>query len=154
MTDRPFNVHGTAIVLGTKGFLLVGPSGAGKSTVALTLMTQARLRGLYAALVSDDQVLISKAGGHIIAHSPQSIRGLLEIRGAGIAKVEAIPSAVLNFALCPIRTDEGERLPPEGELHILDDEISLPLLRLPYGDGRDSFAILEHLLPLNSAFAG
>lgn len=154
MTAGPFNVHGTAIVLGIKGFLLIGPSGAGKSTLALTLMTQARLRGLYADLIGDDQVFVSKAGGQVIAHGPQSIRGLLEIRGAGIVSTGTISSAVLHFALLPIKSDEAERLPPAAEIHRLDDEINLPLLRLPHGDGQDSFAILEHLLPQNSAFWG
>ena len=154
MTGSHRNVHGTAIVLGTKGFLLVGPSGAGKSTLALTLMTQARLRGLYAALIGDDQVFLSEAGGQIIARGPESIRGLLEIRGAGIVAMEKIPSAVLHVALRPVKVDGTERLPPATETHRLDERMSLPLLRLPYGDGQDSFAILECLLPQNSAFGG
>ncbi|WEZ85057.1 HPr kinase/phosphorylase [Rhizobium sp. 32-5/1] len=141
-------------MLGTRGFLLVGPSGTGKSTLALTLMTQARLHGVYAALIGDDQVFVSVTGGQVIALGPESIHGLLEIRGAGIANVETIPSAVLHFALRPIRIEKADRLPPEEEVHWLSERMSLPLLRLPYGDGQDSFAILEHFLPQNSAFWG
>ncbi|OJF98436.1 hypothetical protein AX760_14270 [Pararhizobium antarcticum] len=136
------------------GFLLVGPSGAGKSTLSLSLMSQARLRGLYAALVSDDQVFVSCAGGQILAHGPETIRGLIEIRGAGIADIETISCAVLHLALRPVKLENVERLPPAAELHRLDARMSLPLLRLPYGDGQDSFAILEQLLPQNSALAG
>ncbi len=152
MTPPQLNVHGTAIVLGTKGFLLVGPSGAGKSTLALTLMTQARSRGLYAALVGDDQVFVSAVGGEVVAHGPVSIRGLLEIRGAGIVTVETIASAVLHFALRPVEDSNLERLPPEAEMYRLDDRMSLPLFRLPHGNGQDVLAILECLLPHNSAF--
>ena len=64
MTAAP-NVHGTAIVIGTTGLLFLGPSGTGKSAVALHCIGQARAQGVFAALVSDDQVLLGDAGGRL-----------------------------------------------------------------------------------------
>ena len=98
----PANVHGTAIVIGTRGFLFIGPSGTGKSAVALHCIGEARARGLFAALVSDDQVFVSETNGRLIARAPESIAGLAEVRGAGIVAVKTIEAAVLIRAIRPM----------------------------------------------------
>ena len=81
MTNPAVNVHATAAVIGTSGFLFVGPSGSGKTMLALSCVAAARHCGLFAALVSDDQVLMSMHNGRAIARRPASIAGLAEIRG-------------------------------------------------------------------------
>ena len=130
MTTAP-NVHGTAIVISTTGLLFLGPSGAGKSAIALHCIAEARARGLFAALVSDDQVLVSRAGDRLVARAPASIAGLAEMRGAGIVRVETIEAAVLHRAIQPVAPPFAERLPPEGEtVEILPGRL-LPLTRLP-----------------------
>ena len=127
----PVNVHGTAIVIGTTGLLFTGPSGAGKSMAALHCMTEARARGLFSALVSDDQILVSVEGGRLIARAPVSIAGLAELRGAGIVSAGTIEAAVLHRAIRPIAPPFAERLAPEGEtLEVLPGH-ALPLTRLP-----------------------
>ena len=143
----PANVHGTAIVLGSTGLLFVGPSGAGKSSVALHCIYEAKARGLAAALVSDDQVLVSEEDGQLIARAPASIAGLAEVRGAGIIKVETVEKAVLNRAIRPVTPPFAERLPPEGETFEVLPGCVLPLTRLPLLAGCTAFSILATIHP-------
>ncbi|MDX3977824.1 HPr kinase/phosphorylase [Shinella sp.] len=143
----PSNVHATAIVVGTTGLLFVGPSGAGKSAVALHCIEEARGRGLFAALVSDDQVLIHAAGGRLVARAPSSIAGLAEVRGAGIVNVATIEAAVLSRAIRPLAPPFAERLPPEGETVEVVASVFLPLTRLPLFPGCTAFSTLAALHP-------
>ncbi|OBZ93567.1 serine kinase [Pararhizobium polonicum] len=154
MTGQAANVHATAVVLGTRGFLFVGPSGAGKTTLALSCLTAARNSGLFAALVSDDQVLISMRNGRAVARRPASIAGLAEIRGAGIVAVESVPAAVMDFAILPVKPPFEPRMPPENETFLLPSGDFLPLKRLPLAEGLNSFEILRLILPQNADFQG
>jgi len=143
----PLNIHATAIVIGTTGLLFTGPSGSGKSAIALHCIEEACGRGLFAAMVSDDQVLISKANGCLIARAPESIAGLAEMRGAGIVAVETIEAAVLHRAIRPLEAPLAERLPPEAErLEVLPAH-SLPLTRLPLFTGATAFSTLIAIHP-------
>jgi serine kinase of HPr protein (carbohydrate metabolism regulator) len=143
----PANVHGTAIVIGETGLLFVGPSGAGKSAVALHCIMEARWRGLFSALVSDDQVLVTETDGELVARAPASIAGLLEVRGAGIVRMATVETAVLHRAIRPIEPPFAERLPPEGETAEILPSRSLPLTRLPLFVGCTAFATLAALHP-------
>ena len=143
----PSNVHGTAIVIGTTGFLFLGPSGAGKSAVALACLEDARASGLFAALVSDDQVLVSVSGGRLVARAPATIAGLAEVRGAGIVQVPAIEAAVLHRAVRLLDPPFSERLPPEAETVEILPSHHLPLTRLPLFPGCRAFSTLLTLHP-------
>ena len=154
MTSPAVNVHATAVVLGTQGFLFVGPSGAGKTMLALSCLTAARNCGLFAALVSDDQVLISVCNGRIIARRPASIAGLAEVRSAGIVAIETIPAAVIDLAILPIKPPFEPRLPPENERFSLPSGDFLPLHRVPLAEGLNSIEILRLILPQNANFQG
>jgi len=154
VTGAAVNVHATAVVLGTRGFLFVGPSGAGKTTLALSCLSAAKNIGLFAALVSDDQVLISVRNGRIIARRPASIAGLAEIRGVGIVQVETVPVAVLDFAILPVKPPFEPRMPPENETFLLPSGDFLPMRRLPLAEGLNSFEILRLTLPQNANFQG
>lgn len=144
---KPVNVHGTAIVIGTTGLLFTGPSGSGKTAAALDCLEAARHANLFQALVSDDQVMMSLAGGRIIARPPQFIAGLAEIRGAGITGVEHVEAAVLSFAIMPVSPPFDVRMAPEDEKWSdPSGRFSLPLIRLPLGAG-SIFGRLLMLLP-------
>lgn len=143
----PVNVHGTAIVIGTTGLLFTGPSGAGKSMAALHCITEARARGLFSALVSDDQILVSVEGGRLIARAPASIAGLAELRGAGIVSAGTIEAAVLHRAIRPIAPPFAERLAPEGETVEVLPGHALPLTRLPLAAGCTAFSLLAAIHP-------
>jgi serine kinase of HPr protein (carbohydrate metabolism regulator) len=143
----PANVHGTAIVIGTRGFLFIGPSGTGKSAVALHCIGEAHARGLFAALVSDDQVFVSETNGRLIARAPESIAGLAEVRGAGIVAVKTIEAAVLIRAIRPMEPPFTERLPPEGETVTVLPSLLLPLTRLPLFPSVSAFSTLVAIHP-------
>ncbi|MBK5570461.1 HPr kinase/phosphorylase [Ensifer sp. SSB1] len=140
------NVHGTAIVLGTRGFLITGPSGIGKSRLALACIAAARQAGHFAALVADDRVDLGLEHDRIVARCPPSIHGLIEIRGAGIGKIETVPAAVMDWALLPISAPFDPRLPPEDEILSLPLGRALPIVRVPVEDGAQALDILRALI--------
>jgi serine kinase of HPr protein (carbohydrate metabolism regulator) len=146
--SRTVNVHGTAIVIGTTGLIFVGPSGSGKTAAALHCIGRAGSRGLFSALVADDQVMVSLADTSVIARPPSTIAGLAEVRGAAIVSVPSIPGAILSHAIGLVRPPFSERLAPEGEEYELMPGQRLPLTRLPIDDGFDCFERLLHLLPI------
>lgn len=80
----PNNVHGTAIAIEGRGVLIRGASGAGKSLLALDLLDHYTARGKQAELVADDQVMVSRQGDELRLSPPQSIAGMIELRGRGI----------------------------------------------------------------------
>ena len=82
--SKPKNVHGTGLLLGTTGILLRGPSGAGKSVLALSLLDRWEGRGLPAYLVADDRVDLVLTGRELSMKAPESLAGLIELRGRGI----------------------------------------------------------------------
>lgn len=138
------NHHATGLVIGTRGFLFVGPPGSGKTSLALTILAQAAARGHYAAIIGDDQVLLSKTGALILAQSIPSIEGSAEIRGSDIVTVAHISSAVIDFAVTPFENYGTERLPQEGETYEIEGIGNLPLLRLAI-DSPEAFARLSWL---------
>ncbi|WP_457586898.1 HPr kinase/phosphorylase [Ensifer canadensis] len=152
MTPARHNVHGTAIVLGTAGFLVTGPSGIGKSRLALACISAARQMGHFAALVADDRVDLSMEQDQIIARCPASIEGLIEIRGAGIAKLETVSAAVMDWAILPVSAPFDPRMPPENEELPLPFGRSLPIVRVPIENGVHVLAALRALLPEKLGF--
>ena len=139
-------IHGTAIVTGTTGLVFIGPSGSGKSAAALHCIAAAQRRGQFSALIADDRTTVSSAGGRMIARCPPTIGGLLEIRGAGIVCVPFVESAVLHYAVSPLRPPFWERMPPEAETFEPLAGHILPLLRLPVADGLDCYDTLTVLM--------
>jgi serine kinase of HPr protein (carbohydrate metabolism regulator) len=146
MSQALVNIHATAIVIGTRGLLFTGPSGSGKSMLAFTCIAAARRQGAYAALVADDQVLISRLGDHLLASRPDAIAGLIELRGSGIAHVESVSTAALDLAVEVISLPESERLPPENERFQIPRLGHLPLVRIWRG-AADPLAILAAFAP-------
>jgi serine kinase of HPr protein (carbohydrate metabolism regulator) len=132
LSGGPSNVHGTAIVVDGTGLLFIGPSGSGKSALAFDCLAEASLRGLSAALVSDDQVFLSRRGGRAFGQRPEAIRGLMELRYSGIVSLDSIEEAELHFAISPVVSADSPRLPPENERLSLSPDIHLPVIRVPF----------------------
>lgn len=68
-----------------RGVLIEGPSGAGKSDLALRAL-DAGFR-----LVADDRVLTWASDGRLWGRAPDPLRGLMEIRGVGMAEIDPLP---------------------------------------------------------------
>ncbi|MBW6531860.1 HPr kinase/phosphorylase [Sphingomonas citri] len=96
-------LHATAVALGGRAVLLTGPSGAGKSDLALRLID----RG--AELVADDYTMLVHDGADLVAGSPATIAGRMEVRGLGI--VDRPYRRVAPVALVVALGEEGERMP-------------------------------------------
>jgi serine kinase of HPr protein (carbohydrate metabolism regulator) len=105
------NIHATALVVGETGILVTGPSDSGKSRFARHCLAVAGLRGRYAALVSDDRVQVTNCHGRLLAETPETIVGLIEIRGFGIIRVDHIPAAVMHLAISLETAEDAERMP-------------------------------------------
>lgn len=106
-----------------RGVLIEGPSGAGKSDLAL------RCLGLGARLVADDRVLAWTSEGRLFGRAPETLAGLLEMRGLGVAPVEALPYAGIDLVVvCEPDPAAIERLPEPETVERFG--VALPLRRL------------------------
>jgi HPr kinase/phosphorylase len=97
------NIHASCVAIGRRGVLLLGKSGAGKSDLALRLIDQG------AVLVADDRVILWTEKGVLHARAPDTIKGLLEIRGLGVVAFPA--RARIRVSLAVKLGREGARLP-------------------------------------------
>ena len=114
-------------------FFFVGESGSGKSERAFACLDEAAGRGLFAALVADDQVFMSFRHGIAVAEAPQATSGRMELRGSGIVRLFSLPRAVMHLAVLCVRSGQEPRLPEEAEEYAIGEACSLPLIRLPRG---------------------
>jgi serine kinase of HPr protein (carbohydrate metabolism regulator) len=101
----PVLVHASAIAMDGRAVLLRGPSGAGKSDLALRLIDGG------ARLVADDQVELRRAGERVLITAPAAIAGLIEIRGLGIVRLEALAEATLALLVDLVPSAEVDRFP-------------------------------------------
>src|SRR5476649_2373947 len=122
-------VHATCVALKVgrswRALLLRGPSGTGKSDVALRLLEAG------GRLIADDQTHLAKVGRTLIATPPQSLAGLIEVRGIGIVKLgraQLLARAPLCLLVDLVAPAEVERLPEP--VHETVQEIALPRLAL------------------------
>ena len=123
--------HGTAVALGGRAALIRGPSGAGKSDLALRfLLTEFAGDGARPPrrLVGDDQVELSRRDGAIVIAAPAAIRGLLEVRGVGIVRVECLAAAELVLVVDCADNSAIERLPEPADIDVLGVRVRLALL--------------------------
>ncbi len=98
-------VHATTVEITGQGVLIRGPSGSGKSDLALRLMDGG------AHLIADDQTELSLEGGRVVARAPETIAGLLEVRGLGVVRVAHRAWAPLALVVDLMPEDAIERLP-------------------------------------------
>ena len=119
---EPVLVHATAIAIDGRAVLLRGPSGAGKSDLAL------RLIDAGAHLVADDQVELRRAGEHVLVTAPAALAGLIEVRGVGILRIEAVADAALTLLVDLVPSGEVERFPENRCEDVL--AVAVPLIAL------------------------
>jgi HPr kinase/phosphorylase len=85
---------------GADALLLLGPPGSGKSDFTLRLLRHGFI------LVADDQVIIED---DLSVRAPESLAGVLEVRGLGLFRLPFLHTATLRLAITLGR--EAERLP-------------------------------------------
>ena len=99
MPDDAVNLHGSGIVLGDRGVLILGPSGTGKSQLALALVNRWHLAGRHARFVADDQLFAVARHGRLLMLAPHAIAGLAEAWFYGPAGVRHEPAAVVDLVV-------------------------------------------------------
>ena len=121
--------------------LIMGSSGTGKSDVML------RCLDLGLRLVADDRTLVWDSGGRLFGRAPDTLRGLIELRGIGVLRERGLPFAEAVLVIhCQPMEAAVERAPdpatheicglrlPSLALHALDAsapaKISRALMRL------------------------
>ncbi len=115
-------VSGTCVSVDGHGVLLRGPSGCGKSDLALRLIEDG------AFLVADDYTEIEARGRCLVATAPATIRGMLEVRGLGILRVDSLDEAQLAVIIDLVPASEVPRMPEPVDSQILG--VALPLFKL------------------------
>lgn len=106
-------VHATAVAIEGEALLLRGPSGAGKSDLALRLLEGG------ARLVADDQSEVSRRGDRLWVRPPAALAGLIEVRGLGILRLEALAEAPLALVVDLVPPEAVERLPQAAVENLL-----------------------------------
>ena len=102
-----------------RGVLIEGPAGAGKSDLALRALDQGF------CLVADDRVLLWTAEGRLFGRAPESLAGLLEVRGLDVIDVGALPFAEIALIA---RSGTPDRVPETRSEALLG--IATPLIEL------------------------
>lgn len=115
-------IHATCVAISGEGVLLRGAAGSGKSDLALRLIDGGGI------LVADDQVALSVRDGRLIAASPASIAGRIEVRGVAIATLPHAAQAPVTLAVDLVAPLDVERLPEPSEVRYLG--IQVPLVAL------------------------
>jgi serine kinase of HPr protein (carbohydrate metabolism regulator) len=114
-------LHASTVARDGRAVLICGPSGAGKSDLALRLID----RGF--TLVSDDQTIVRKDGKRVLASSPPTIHGKLEVRGVGIVEMESVDA--VPVALVVELTTDIQRLPDDSRERLVLD-VGIPLISI------------------------
>jgi HPr kinase/phosphorylase len=115
-------VPGTCVEVEGLGVLFRGPTGSGKSDLALRLIDSG------GQLIADDYTELSLENATLIARAPQTIRGLLEVRGIGILKIDGTLQTNLGVIIDLVTPEQVERIPEDQSEELLG--IHIPLFRL------------------------
>ncbi len=111
------NIHATCVEIDGLGILLRGAPGSGKSDLALRLIDEG------AHLVSDDYTSVENDRGELVAISPDSIKGLIEVRGIGVVRMDSVDKVNLALLVDLVEAERIERLPLETRDQILGIEL-------------------------------
>ena len=114
--------HGTVVGFAGRGILLRGAPGSGKSDLAL------RLLAIGADLVADDQVDLAAGPEGLIARVPETIAGLIEVRGLGIRSLPHQARMPVRLIVDLVAADAVERM-PEPTVETIDG-IAVPRLSI------------------------
>ncbi|MBR1778350.1 MAG: HPr kinase/phosphatase C-terminal domain-containing protein [Alphaproteobacteria bacterium] len=115
-------IHASCIEFMESGLLICGEPGAGKSDLCF------RLTEMGARLVADDQTQIENIHGRLIASCPDSLQGLLEVRGLGIIEMPFLPKTQIHLKLSLQTSGKIDRM-PEAETEIIEG-VKIPVFRL------------------------
>jgi serine kinase of HPr protein (carbohydrate metabolism regulator) len=126
-------VHASAVLAGARAVLIRGPAGSGKSSLALALIRAADTGLLrFARLVGDDRVHLEPCHDRLLVRPAAALAGLIEVRGAGIRRLDHEPVAVVGLVV-DLAADDAARQPESTET----DLCGVRLRRLAIAAGSD-----------------
>ena len=102
-----------------RGVLIEGPAGAGKSDLALRALSEGF------SLVADDRVLLWACEGRLYGRAPDTLSGLLEVRGLDVVRLGVLPFAEIALVA---RCGAPERIPDPAATAVLG--VSRPLIEI------------------------
>jgi HPr kinase/phosphorylase len=141
-------VHATAISMDGRAALIRGESGAGKSDLALRCLalSPSLLFPVTPLLVADDRVRLERTGDRVLASAPETIRGHMEVRGAGIIEVPSADNSHVVLVVDLVSPSDVPRMPdPSLRAPLLG--VDLPLLRLAPFEASAPIKLLIRLAP-------
>lgn len=145
---------GVLVAIHGNGILLQGDSGIGKSELALQLLDRGH------QLVADDSVTVAVRNGMLSGHAPDTLEGLLEIRGLGPCPVSVLYGDKALRASVAITLVVGLSRPRDWvdwpRLAPVRDAITLagilvPRVRLPVAPERPLALVVEALARLHGS---
>lgn len=121
------SIHASCVEFMGSGLLICGRPGSGKSDLCL------RLIDAVAKFIADDQTVIENRNGKLTARAPDSIKGMLEIRGIGIVETPCAGETEISLKLSLQSCDQIDRM-PENQTELIED-VEIPVFFL------DAFSI-------------
>jgi len=103
--------------------LITGPAGAGKSDLALRALSEGF------RLVADDRVSLWVSQGRLFGRAPDTLAGLIEVRGLDVVRSSAVPFSEIGLV---VEAGIPERIPDPAFADILG--LRLPKLSLRLGE--------------------
>lgn len=139
-------LHACLLEIYGVGVLLMGESGIGKSEISLELIRKGH------RLVADDRVDIADVRGKLIGTCPETIYGMMEVRGIGIINVSRMfginslaKRSHINLIINLVQFNNDEPMERIGmktnHYDILNE--SIPLIKLPVSAARSMAEIIE-----------
>lgn len=108
-----------------KGILIEGISGAGKTSLMLGLVERLQRLEISAAVVSDDQTILTLTDGRLAATAPETIQGRVELRGYGIVDVDYRKETTPVLLVKMVADETVTRLPEAATCLILGKPVSV-----------------------------
>lgn len=144
-------IHGNCLIVGTRGVLVRGAAGSGKSHLTDALLKRAQTKGNLGALVADDRVILKGEENQVLASVPETIAGMMEVRGYGLVSTDHADLAKLHLVVDLLPRQELERLPEEAVSYERLEGVSLPVVCCPENNLDSTLRMLQwafrHLFP-------
>lgn len=138
------SIHASAVAVGDRAVLIRGPSGCGKSRLAFDLICTGRTGAIPpTTLIGDDRIVLSVHDGALIGTGAAKLKGMIEIRGLGVRKIDFAERGTLAVVV-DLSSSDAERMPPPHATttHILG--VELP--RIPVGRGHNPLPLIVAFL--------